>query len=292
MLPPTQGPQDAASSSEVALPEPVAELLAAQGWRAVHVAEVSVLPDRSSARRTLRVALAEGRTVKARVLRNEARVARVARWLPLLPAEGFAPLLAARGRATVEAWVEGAALSTTDDRAVESAGALLGACHGAVPRRLVAATGPEVRGAVAHALRRLAHLASVGAIGAAHARRIHRALRDEGPRAATQGLAHGDFAPENLVQTTSGDVVCVDNATLRPGLLEADLGFAWNRWPLDRGGRDRFLAGYRRRADPTAFLAAERFFRLAEALRSAAWRSTRRMPGLTLPLAEVAALVP
>lgn len=292
MLPVTQGPPDPAAPAEGSLPEPVAALLASQGWRVAEACDVSVRPDRAWGRRTQRVVLLDGRAVKARLLRNEAAVARIARWLPLLPAPGFSPLLASRGRATVEPWIEGGPVAPGDDAVAEAAGALLGACHDAVPRRVVAAEGAEVRGAVVFALRRVDHLASVGAVEGAHALRIRRALRDASPRAATLGLAHGDYAPENLVRAASGDVVCVDNTTLRPGLLEADLGFAWNRWPLAQGGRERFLLGYRRRADPTGFLAAERFFRLAEALRSAAWRSARGAPGLALPLAEVAALVP
>jgi len=274
----------------LALPAPLAALLAREGLSAVRVLEVTSLRRREGPRRTFCIELAGGERVKGRTHREPAVAERMSRWLPALAAHGYAALRAAEDSVTLEEWVPGEALDPADAESAERAGELLGACHAAIPIEPVTARDARLAGFREDAGRWIDAIRVAGHVTAGRARRLSAELEARPPVAARWGLYHGDFSPENLVVDASG-VRCVDNTTVRPQLLEIDAGFSVNRWPLRGAIRERFLAGYRRRSDPALFLASEGFWRLAAALRSAAYRVRERTGDVALPLREIDALI-
>jgi phosphotransferase family enzyme len=273
------------------LPAALAALLARERMTATRVLEITSLRGREGPRRTFCIELAGGERVKGRTHREPAVAERMSRWLPPLAAHGYAALRAAHGNATLEDWLAGDPLDPADIASAERAGELLGACHAALPVEVVPARDARLRGFREEARGWVEAIGAAGHVTAARAQRIAAELEARSPDAARWGLYHGDFSPENLVVDASR-VRCVDNTTVRPQLLEIDAGFTVNRWPLRGAVRERFLAGYRRRSDAAPFLASEGFWRLAAALRSAAYRVRERTGDVLLPLREIDALVP
>jgi hypothetical protein len=80
----------------------------------------------------------------------------------------------------------------------------------------------------------------------------------------------------------------VDNTTVGPGILESDLAQTLYRWPMTAREREGFLAGHRRRAPPTRFEEDEPFWRIAVALRAAAYRQREGIGDVLVPLRELA----
>jgi aminoglycoside phosphotransferase (APT) family kinase protein len=116
--------------------------------------------------------------------------------------------------------------------------------------------------------------------------RVGAALRDGVPASATWGLRHGDLCAENLVAGPDG-LACVDNATVRPGLLELDVAHSLYRWPLPPAARGRFLAGYDAEAPRAREARHDRFWGAAAALRAAAFRVRVGTEGVEVPLREL-----
>ena len=286
---PLASPASRAAES-TALPAPLAALLARERMTPVGVLEVTSLRRREGPRRTFCIELAGGERVKGRTHREPAVAERMSRWLPALAAHGYAALRAAHGSATLEEWVVGEALDPADASSAERAGELLGACHAALPVEIVPARDARLAGFREDARGWIEAIHAAGHVTAARAQRIAAELEARAADGARWGLYHGDFSPENLVVDASR-VRCVDNTTVRPHLLEIDAGFSVNRWPLRGAVRERFFAGYRRRGDPSLFLASEGFWRLGAALRSAAYRVRERTGDVELPLREIDALV-
>jgi hypothetical protein len=228
--------------------------------------------------------------VKGRTHRDPEVAERMLRWLPALAAHGFAAIRGASGSATLEEWIAAEPLDPADGESAERAGALLGACHAAMPVEVVAARDARLGALCDDAVSWIEALRAASLLTDARARGLAAELEARRPTSARHGLYHGDFSPENLVVDASG-VRCIDNTTVRTHLLEIDPGFTLNRWPLEGSVRERFLAGYGRRSDPGPFLTSEGFWRLAAALRSAAYRVRERTGDVDLPLREIDALV-
>jgi Ser/Thr protein kinase RdoA (MazF antagonist) len=272
------------------LPDDLRALLARERMAIARAAEVTKLWDPGvGPRRTFRIELAGGGCVKGRTHRNAEVAARIAQNVPLAAAHGLAAVLAWGGTATLEEWVAGEPLAPQDEAAAEQAGALLGAVHAALPVERIGAEDPRAAAFCELAPRWLETVRAAGALTAAASARVLAAV-SERPRSARWGLYHGDFSPENLV-IGAGRVRCVDNTTVRPDLLDPDLAFSVNRWPLAGAVRERFLRGYERHADLEPFLASETFWRVGAALRSAAYRIRERAGDASVPLFEIAHLV-
>ncbi|HEX5065430.1 MAG TPA: phosphotransferase [Myxococcota bacterium] len=273
-----------------ALPDPLCALLARERLTVARAEEVTSLGRREGTRRTFRLELSGGALAKGRTHRTPEVAQRMARWIPFVAPHGYAALRGAHDTATLEEWVEGAPLDARDPDGAEQAGALLGACHGALPCEEIAASDPRLVAWWDDCVAWIAEIRAGAHLDGAEAERVASRLRALRPQSARWGLYHGDFHPDNLV-VDAGRVRCVDNTTVRPHLLEVDPGFAFNRWPLDGALRERFLRGYRRHADPSRFLADEPFWRISAAVRSAAYRVRERSGNVELPLGELAGLV-
>lgn len=264
------------------LPPALAALLAGGGLAALRTKGVTRLPGAHPRGRSYWIRLSDGRELKGRVLPDEARAAALERWLPHLPTAGFPRLLAREGVATLEEWRAGGPCRRDDAALPEAAGALLGEIHAAVDREPLAPDADRLAAWLQEVERRIAALQRTDLLGETRAARIREALREGRPGTATWGLQHGDFRPESLV-SDGRTLQCVDNATIGPGLLEADLARTFCRWPLTAEQRERFLAGYRKHADPGGFEEHERFWTMAAALLAA-----EAVPGAGGPAGDAA----
>jgi thiamine kinase-like enzyme len=208
------------------------------------IAPITSLSARRSSRASFRIALEDGSVVKGRRLdsRFEAeRLTRLSRHLclPLIPA-----VIAQHGTAVIEPWTEGRSLIDLSPTELQACGALLGSIHAA--RLLpsadadIAIAGRERQTRLADNLRRLITWRRVNQ--GLHARVL--AAAEPVPAAPAIGLIHGDFCADNLVRTTDGTIVAVDNETLRFEAFDYDLARSWYRWPMDGAQREAFLDGY------------------------------------------------
>jgi hypothetical protein len=265
------------------LPAPLRTLLARHGLAAAHAEQITMLPGRAARPCCYRIDLVDGRTVKGRVLRTSAVAVRMRTWIPQLPAGRFPALLATHGVASLEAWAEGSACEASDAQTAEEAGELLGCVHATLAREGVGAADPACERWQHEAELHVDALRETGRLEAARAEELRARLRAGRARAASLGLRHGDFCVENLLRTGAG-LCCIDNPTVRPGLLESDLAQTFRRWPMAPAQRERFLSGYRRHADPGLFLAHEDYWMISTALRSAAHRQRNRTAAVDEPL--------
>jgi Ser/Thr protein kinase RdoA (MazF antagonist) len=66
------------------------------------------------------------------------------------------------------------------------------------------------------------------------------------PRAAEEGMCHGDLCAENIVLDRDGHVVVVDNDNLAVDAWGYDFARTWYRWPMSEAERRQYMAGYGR----------------------------------------------
>src|SRR5215211_2854331 len=93
------------------LGDEVAAALSALGAEPVGASIVTGLHQRGSDRATFRIALADGRVLKARRAVRPSRAPRSAALLDALADPHFPPVLAVAGRVTIEAWIDGIPVS-------------------------------------------------------------------------------------------------------------------------------------------------------------------------------------
>jgi len=201
-------------------------------------------PDpRKRGRSTWRVALAEGGSLKARVLESEA----AARELVELRAglePAFVPALACRGPVLVEQWIEGELLAAGPSAArAAEAGALLGRLH-ARPVSGAPATVPTDRWR-AQAENDLDLVLAAGELEPREARVLRERLARDDPGRAPTALIHRDFCAENMLVDPAGRLHVIDNEWFLVDAVGLDLGRTLHRWPLPPAARDEFLAAYR-----------------------------------------------
>ncbi|MHC4845663.1 MAG: nucleotidyltransferase family protein [Planctomycetota bacterium] len=273
------------SNAAPVLPAALANLLGWQGLSVSSARPITTRPGRGSARQTFRLVLSDGRLLKGRVTHRAGIGERMQRWLPLLPEDRFSRLLATDDTASLETWVLGTPAPAGDRATITTAGGMLGAVHDRLEREPVDAQDERFTDWLARLDGWVDELASARRLD--DVERVRARLRDTRPARATWGLTHGDFCLENLVVGANG-LCCVDNSTVKPGPLEADLGQTLYRWPMSDDEREDFLEHYERHADTALYREHAAFWHMAAALRSAAWRSREGCAGLEVPLAELA----
>jgi hypothetical protein len=265
-------------------PAPLAGLLHREKLAVSAARPITTRPGRGTARQTFRLVLSDGRLMKGRIAHREDVGERMQRWLPRLPEHRFTQLVAAEGAASLETWCRGPAASA-DDATIATAGDTLGAAHALVEREVLDEKDERWLAWLARLDGWVGELSRAGRLG--NIGELHARLAETRPAQATWGLAHGDFCLENLVVGEHG-LCCVDNSTVAPGLLEADLGHTFSRWPMSDAERELFLEHYERHGDTAGYREHATFWHLAAALRSAAWRSREGCAGIEIPLAELA----
>jgi Ser/Thr protein kinase RdoA (MazF antagonist) len=266
-----------------AVPPRLAALVRDAGGGLLRATPITALRSREAAR-TFRLELADGRTLKGRVLESEARAAEMQR-LVALAGDGYAQVLARDGEAVLEEWVAGRPPAADDWTAalLRQAGALLGRLHALSAPPEAAARGTAF--ATAQLEERLAIAARHGALSPSVLRAARSATRAWRPMRAATGLVHVDFCAENLILAAPGRLACVDNATLTTGALDGDLARTWYRWPLDAAGRQAFLAGYEAHRGAGGFLAHAAFWALHALAISLAFRARLGAESLDQPRA-------
>ena len=226
-------------------------LVAAQPAPLVGAVAVSAMSAPGMAPRAFRLRFADGRTLKGRMIANAAQAATMAGALSELDGASFARVLARRGRALLEEWVDGEVVDDErlTDGDLHSCGSVLGQLH-ATRRARVASPGQSQELLCS----RLDDLVHRGLVERGPARQAAALARRFAPAQASYGLCHNDFCGENLVLRADGRPCVVDNETVGFGMYEYDLARMWYRWPIGAERWCAFVAGYAERSDPRPFL--------------------------------------
>ncbi|MEO7119245.1 MAG: hypothetical protein ABIZ34_09780 [Candidatus Limnocylindrales bacterium] len=268
-------------------------LLAGLSSPVVQVEDVTGLPSAVLARTTMRVALADGRVVKARQMDDPVDVERVMGLAGLLDPVIFAVPMLALGSAMIEPWVVGVALGEgPSEVALETLGRALGALHRQVAPHGVAARSdsrtPAVR--LALTIAALERLQAAGAISDADRGDLVARAQANVPARIEVGPIHRDLAPENVVITPDGKPMVVDNAMIDLGALDADLARTAYRWPMDGAARAAFEVGYEEQRSASAFRQHRDFWMIATLADAAVFRSVAAPSEAHVPLDALRAL--
>jgi aminoglycoside phosphotransferase (APT) family kinase protein len=232
-----------------------------------------------------RATLADQTALRLRRFRDASAAARVCR---CLQSAGNGTLPAVVGRAgcwLATVFVEGTPLSARHGAArrhVAEAAALLARIHASPRPRHASRPISTYSRAISLAAGRLAR---AGQLSAGVRQRLALLPRPARARAA---LTHGDFSPDNLIATTSGHLVVVDEERVGVRPLAYDLARAVCLWELDRRAERRFLEAYARAGGDATSFVSHRAFWIAAALATSALYRLRYRPS-ALP-AVIAAL--
>jgi hypothetical protein len=232
-------------------------------------------------RRAYRATLKDGRVVKVRQVRDEARAEVIAGLLGRLGGEHFPPLLARVGAILLLPWIPGKPLNSFSPpkEVYRICGGLLAGIH-----LTPCSEGIDSEGLLSELLPRL--LSDVGklqdweVLAPEEAEELSRQLQIGPPVDSTTALIHGDFCGENLVLGRKQTIFSIDNEALNIGLPEADIARALLRWSLTESARQEFLAGYDELRPLADYYDSARFWRLVSLIRSLRFRF--RCPGVDL----------
>jgi thiamine kinase-like enzyme len=272
----------AADALHASLGEDLAALLADLPTDVAGVTPITSLSARRSRRASFRVTLDDGTQIKARRFDSAFEAARFARLTQHLGNARLPAALAQHGGAVLEPWTEGHPLVADELRADElrACGALLAEIHVAqLPQEWatdVVVARQERRVRLADNLQ---HLQGAEKIDGAFAQRV-RAAAAPVPPDPSIGLIHGDFCPENMVRTAAGQILAVDNETIRLEALDYDLARSWYRWPMSSDQARCFLDGYATRRSAEPFLQHFSYWAICALVDSAVFRSRAEIAGV------------
>jgi hypothetical protein len=239
---------------------------------------ISPLQDPARRQQAYRLEVEDGRLMKGRVLWKSSYAQRMRRWLPLLPAEHFARIIAAHGRAMLEEWVPGD--SPGGDAAPAlffRAGQLLGVIHSIQPDD-TSGVRTRLPQRVRHLWYGLRRLCRAGLLPERAADHLLQVARTDMPRRSTWRLAHGDYCGANLVLCDER-LCCIDNVTVQPKYVAEDLARTWYRWPMSAAQWQTFMTGYAEVCPVDECMQHQRFWRVATIVSSAVHRLKRRVRG-------------
>lgn len=74
--------------------------------------------------------------------------------------------------------------------------------------------------------------------------KLAKLARESETSAFDWGLIHSDFSVDNMILDEDGQIIVVDNETLKMGPLDFDLARCWSRWPMIQTVRKAFIEGY------------------------------------------------
>ncbi len=243
--------------------------LSARGFR-----EISMIRGPSTPRRTYRIDLESGTTIKARRLENAATARRLFELRQGLP-DAFVPPLACHGPVLFEEWIEGTPVRETSAPLdlLRTGAHLLALLH-----RTTTVTGQTLRGRESTALWRdqaeagVARILAAGGLEAAESSRLRTALGRTDPGAVAVGLTHNDLCGENLVVDSARCLRVVDNDRMAVGPLGFDLARSVYRWNLEGAARECFLGAYADEAPSEALPVRLEFWELVVVVKSAVFR--------------------
>lgn len=228
------------------------DLLALAATRPASLREADSLhPNISADRAAFRLGFADGTTLKGRILESPQQAQTAERHINRLSPQVFPRVVARRGRALIEEWVEGVPLGPEEpgEALAQECGRLLVQVH-------CSEIAKEVR--PNRELNQLETaveaLVSKGVVEESEAYAALHMARAATPASWECGLIHGDFCGENLVLDATGAPHVVDNETLDHNAYDYDLARTWYRWPLPARMWEAFLAGYSEHRDTRHFL--------------------------------------
>lgn len=268
-------------------------------WDHLEFSISKVIPlSRNGTAGAFRLELSDGTTLKARVFPTSHWAARVQRLLLVSRTTLLPRPLRREGHVLISEFVDGTPLdewlrlATAPDHArlARDAGRLMGRLH----TRPFPPARPPAPERYRERLVRVAN--QLGRAALLSATEVRGLSRLKAPSRAITGLTHGDVCPENLILTPDGGIRAIDEERLAVRPLAYDLARSANRWPLDPGLNDAFLAGYvEGGGDARGFLRWRTFWIAAALASSAGYRLARapRSLGPTLSaLKRTAAAVP
>jgi hypothetical protein len=255
--------------NETAWPSEIINLTADYGITPVHVCDITTHAS-LSAKRVYRLVFSDSSVAKARLLVSEEHARN---WIRLRRHVGshtfLCDILAQKGRAVLEEWVEGDVLPmpcTSQDLARRS-GQLLAKFH--------SFPDPDGAGGTRSSSRellivrsRFESLVRHGAIPSNEAELLCESALSCAPPQVTPRIIHHDFCGENLVVSDERGVVSIDHEWMQVGAPDLDLARAMQRWSLTDSLRAAFLEGYRE-ADGPGDLDYENFWLMFSELHDA-----------------------
>lgn len=241
-----------------------------------------------------RVALADGRRLKARLLSSAARAARLECILCALHHSAFPAVVARHDRVLLLEWIDGEPLDEETSRpsVARAAGAIHAFLHAMPVPPALEPSPDDVLGDTAAKLE--SHVASLAADGIVTESESRSALAVAGrfaPERCRIGIVHRDLCARNMVERHSGEICLIDNETMALGSCEFDLARTWYRWPLPRNARDEYFRAYARTHDAAAFLRHFPFWALAVLVDSVRMRAEAPVALRSVPLDRMRALL-
>jgi aminoglycoside phosphotransferase (APT) family kinase protein len=268
----------------------LAPLIRTLGSGVTEITPISKLQRHSSLLGAYRVSLADGRTLKLRLLPAPELGQRVKRILLGMDDSRFARIVGRHGRALVEEWIEGAPPADPPHaETAAEAGDLLGRLHarrslGGLALHASAPTTAHRQ----HIESDLSLLVDVGRLDASTAKRLVAVAAAGDPGEAVTGIGHFDFCGENMIVDTCGRLRIIDNEHLAIGPLDFDLQRSLHRWGLPPHSRAAFLGAYAAHRGPELGAARACFWRLRSVAKSACVRVRLGHESASEPLAELA----
>lgn len=225
----------------------VRELVSTLGGTVASTEVLTTLQSERKTRASFKLILTDGRAFKARLHMSADSRLRVSRLWPLLTGMPFAGIAAARGRSTIEEWIEGMPLkatTVTEDQACR-AGALLGQLHtrSGIPADLLS-TAPGVEDHLQQISRYLAAFAAAQPEHSSLCASLVDLAVQHRPANVELALILEDFSAENIVVSEQGSLIVIDNEHLQVGTPEYDLARCRCRWPMNATQMTAFNGGY------------------------------------------------
>lgn len=259
---------------EVCPSEDLIQLIEILELPVVGMMPLTTLPS-ASKRACFRLDLADGRTLKGRVVDSDSDGARIENLTSLLDRRHFPKLLGRRGCSLLTEWAEGISLADLDCslHQLDTCGSLQGSLH------TISVPSEQTRTQVWGNLKRhqglekgIQTLEKLRIIEEHECRGLSELARSHAPEVFDVGLIHGDLCAENIVIDGDDHVHVIDNETLTIGAYDYDLARTWYRWPMDGIQLKAYFRGYGQHRSLEPFLAHFPYWTISALVDSALFR--------------------
>ncbi len=209
---------------------------------------LTALPSGVRSHAAFKVQFANGEVVKARQVETAAQADRIRAIRRTLPDDHFPKILAHRGSALIEEWIDGRPVQgeQPEPSTLNESGRLLGLIHCTDPPEdydFPSLATAENR--LAWLERQTRELVERGEMSPREREKTIESAQRHKPDQCEGGLIHRDFCAENLILDRNNRLHAVDNETMRLDVLDFDLARTWYRWPMSADDWKAFLDGYR-----------------------------------------------